>query len=358
MGCGPGAQTGGRVRIDGIPTVVILVEDNLVDVASALDRDEPVCNVACARLRLALRGCTEAGTARQAQNHPFAALDALLALGVQVFPARGAHFSGIAGASALQTLCRAPCTIVHGRDGPGRVATHPYLHLLTETSPASACSLRVGAQFPPVHDHWRDVLDHLGRHTADGAWKRRCGEAVVSGTRPHATAGEEYVGKGLAVLVVATDLGVPEAVRPLSQHPVRDGLRESAVDQARQEVPDDVPGADRCRVCSVEDAPFRGRDVHGAEAAIVVRHIRADRALHPEGGVGDGVVEDDVDAPLALRRSALVVQVDLISLDADGDGELYRVVEAVGVRLVYVDSVGQGSDRLPHRHLGALPDGI
>ena len=78
-------------------------------------------------------------------------------------------------------------------------------------------------------------------------------------------------------------------------------LRESAVNQTRQEVSDDVPGADRCRVCGVEDAPFGRCDAHGAEAAIVVRHLRADRALHPEGGVRDGVVEDDVDAPFALR---------------------------------------------------------
>jgi hypothetical protein len=45
-GYGLGAQTGSRVRIDGRVTAAIPVEDNLVDVASALDRDEPVCNVA------------------------------------------------------------------------------------------------------------------------------------------------------------------------------------------------------------------------------------------------------------------------------------------------------------------------
>jgi hypothetical protein len=68
-GCGLGAQTGSRFRIDGIPTATIPVEDNFIDIASALYRDEPVCNVACDRLRLALCRRTEAPAARQAQNH-------------------------------------------------------------------------------------------------------------------------------------------------------------------------------------------------------------------------------------------------------------------------------------------------
>ena len=94
----------------------------------------------------------------------------------------------------------------------------------------------------------------------------------------------------------------------------------------------------------------------GLEAAVVVGHVRADGALDPEGGVGGGVVEDDVDAALALGRGALVVHGQLVPLDAHGDGQLYGLVEAVGRGLVLVDAVWQVGDRLPHRGLRARAD--
>ena len=109
-------------------------------------------------------------------------------------------------------------------------------------------------------------------------------------------------------------------------------LREGAVDQTGEEVPDDVPPADRRWVHSVQDAPLGRRHRDGLEAAVVVRHFGADGALDPEGGVRGSVVEHDVDAALALRRRTLVVHDHLVPLDAHRDGQLYRLVEAVGRR--------------------------
>src|SRR5918911_457011 len=106
-----------------------------------------------------------------------------------------------------------------------------------------------------------------------------------------------------------------------------------AVAEAWQEVADDVPGADRGRVEGVEDGALGRRDVYRAEAAVVVGHLGADRALHPEGRVRGRVVQDDVDAPLALRRGAGVVYKHLVALDPDGDVEPNRLVEPVRVRL-------------------------
>src|SRR5918993_731433 len=98
-----------------------------------------------------------------------------------------------------------------------------------------------------------------------------------------------------------------------------------------------VPPSHRRRVLGVQDAPLRCRDMYGLEAAIVVGHVRADGALDPEGGVGGGVVEHDVDAALALGRSTLVVDGQLVPLDPDSDGQHYRLVEAVGRGLVLID---------------------
>jgi hypothetical protein len=84
--------------------------------------------------------------------------------------------------------------------------------------------------------------------------------------------------------------------------------------------------------------------------------VGADGALDPEGGVGGRVVEDDVDAALALGRGALVVHDDLVPLDAHRDGELYRLVEAVGRGSVLVDAVGYPLDGLAHGALGAGAD--
>src|SRR5215203_5674642 len=117
-----------------------------------------------------------------------------------------------------------------------------------------------------------------------------------------------------------------------------------------------MPSSHRCRVLGVEDAPLRRRDTYGLEAAIVVGHVRADGALDPEGGVGGGVVQHDVDAALALGRGTLVVHDELVSLDAHRDDQLYRLVEAVGRGPVLVDAVGYPGDSLAHGVLGAGAD--
>src|SRR5215208_1889368 len=106
----------------------------------------------------------------------------------------------------------------------------------------------------------------------------------------------------------------------------------------------------------VQDAAFGCCDVNGLETAVVVRDLRADRALYPEGRVRRGVVEDDVDAPLALRRGARVVDVHLVAIDPDRDGQPDRLVESIRVRLVLVDTVRQRFYGLPHGALGAGAD--
>src|SRR5215207_11567495 len=98
----------------------------------------------------------------------------------------------------------------------------------------------------------------------------------------------------LAAFALTCDLGVPQAVRALGQYFVGYSLCQGAVDDARQEVADDVPGPDGRGMNGVQDAAFRGRDVDRLETSVVVRHLGADRTLYPEGGVRGGVVEDDV----------------------------------------------------------------
>src|SRR5215211_5278602 len=353
------AATGGRLGVDVVRSgPVVSFQDDAVGVAGALHRDEAAFDVAEDEVGLAFEGVSVTATARQAQHHPLAAGDTLLALGVQGFAAGRAHGAGAAGEPAAHPLGREPGAVVHGRQSPSGIAAHPDFHLLPETAAVAAGPLGVRAQLAPVHDDGGDALDDLGRHAADAAGEGRGGQPVPVGARPHAAAGEEHVGEGLAVLAVAGDLGVPEAVGPLGQHLVRDDPRQGAVDQAGQEVADDVPGADGRRVFGVEDASFGRRDANGLEAAVVVGHLRADSALHPEGGVRRGVVEDDVDATLALRRGAGVIYLHLVALNADGDGEPDRLVEAVGVDLVLVDPVGQGCYGFPHGAFGAGADFI
>jgi hypothetical protein len=84
-------------------------------------------------------------------------------------------------------------------------------------------------------------------------------------------------------------------------------------------------------VNGVEDAPLGGADVDRLETAVVVGYLGADRTLYPEGRVGGGVVEDDVDAPLALRRRALVVEEHLVAVDPHRDAKPDRLVEPISL---------------------------
>src|SRR5918998_762513 len=351
------AQTACSFGVGGVLAVAGgLRQDYPVDIASALDRDEIVRDVAGDQGGIPLRRRAETPSARQAQDDLLVRPYPLLPFRVQVSAVRSAYSSRGPGVAAAYTLRRTPCAVIHSRKGPGGVAANPDLHLLTEAAPEASRSFGVGAELAPVHDDGRDALDHLGRHAADAAGEGRGREPAPSGTRPHATAREEHVRKGISTFPLARDLCVPEAVCPLGQHPLRYSLGQGAVDQTRQEVADDVPGAYRRRVEGVQDATLWRRDVYGAEAAVVVRHLGADRALHPEGSVRRGVVEDDVDAAVALGRRAIVVDVHLFSLDAERYGEPDLLVEAVGVSLVRVEAIGQGRYGFAHGALGAGAD--
>jgi hypothetical protein len=72
------------------------------------------------------------------------------------------------------------------------------------------------------------------------------GKAVAESPSPplraHAATGEERVREGFAVLALAGDLGVPQAVGALGQYFLGYGLCQGAMDHAGQDVADDVPG--------------------------------------------------------------------------------------------------------------------
>src|SRR5919112_1903068 len=269
---------------------------------------------------------------------------------------RAAHRSGPPGRTPLYTLGGAAGTVVHGGEDPGGVAANPDLHLLAKASPVAARSFGVGADLAFVHDDWRDALYYLCGHAADAAGEGRRRETVPVFARAHAAAGEEHVGKRLAAFTLTGDLGVPQAVSALGQDFIGNCLCQRAMYHARQEVPDDVPGPDRRGVDGVEDCTFGGGYVDGLEATVIVGYFRADRALHTEGRVRGSIVEHDVDAPLALRRGALVVHDHLVALDPYRDVEPDRLVEPVRVRLVLVHAIGQPFYGLPHGAFGAGAD--
>src|SRR5215210_2890260 len=206
--------------------------------------------------------------------------------------------------STLDALGRAAGTVVHGGEDPGGVAANPDLHLLAKAAPVAARSFGVGADLAFVHDDWRDAFYHLCGHAADATGEGRRRETVPVFARAHAAAGKEHVGKRLAAFALTGDLGVPQAVSALGQDFIGNSLCQRPVYHARQEVPDDVPGPDRRGVKGVEDCTFGGGYVDGLEATVIVGYFRADRALHTEGRVRGGIVEHDVDAPLALWRGA------------------------------------------------------
>jgi hypothetical protein len=77
--------------------------------------------------------------------------------------------------------------------------------------------------------------------TSAGTPRMPLGMAVAErpslGPGTHPTAGEEDVGEGLTVRLLARDLGIPQAVGPLGEDPLRDDLRQRTVDKPRQKVP-------------------------------------------------------------------------------------------------------------------------
>src|SRR5439155_1895375 len=123
---------------------------------------------------------------------------------------------------------------------------------------------------------------------------------------------------------------------------VRHRLGQRAENQARQEMPDQMPRTDRSGEGRVEDAPLWRRHVDRAEAAFVVRDLRGDGRLDGETGVGVGVIEDHVDAIPALRRTPGVVHQQLVTVDRYLRLDEDRLLEAVTPELVVVLAVRHG----------------
>src|SRR5215212_2363249 len=355
---GFGAPPGRRLLVRD-EAVLAVRQDNAVGLQGVLGGDEAVLDVAADELGVALERVSVAPAAGELQDQALPGGDALLAFGVEGFAGGRADRTCGAVPAAEHPGGLEPGAVVHGGEGPGLaavLAADTELHLLAEAAAVAARALGVRAQLSLVHDNGGDALYHFRRDAADAAWEGSRREAIALGPGAHPTAGEEDVGEGLAVRLLARDLGVPQAVGPLGEDPLRDDLRQGAVDEPRQKMPDDVPPAHRRGVFGVQDAPLGRRDAHGAEAAVVVGHVGADGALDPEGGIGGGVVQHDVDAALALGRGTLVVHDDLVPLDAHRDDQLYRLVEAVGRGLVLVDAVEYPGDGVAHRVLGAGAD--
>src|SRR5215212_2315986 len=227
------AQTGGLFLIYNAVPVTVSRQGDVVDLAGAPSGDEAVFDVAGDQVRLALEGIPITSSAWQAQDYPLLGIHTLLALGMEPSAVSGARRPRGPGRSTLDALGRAAGAVVHGGEDPGGVAANPDLHLLAEAAPVSARPLGVGAELAFVHDDGGDALDHLGGHAADAAGEGCRRETVTRRTRAHAPAGEEHVGEGLAVLSLAGDLGVPQAVGALGQDFIGDNLCKGAVDHAR-----------------------------------------------------------------------------------------------------------------------------
>src|SRR3712207_2534482 len=343
---GFGAPPGRRLLVHD-EAVLAVRQDNAVGLQGVLGGDEAVLDVAADELGVAFERVSVAPAAGELQDQALPGGDALLAFGVEGFAGGRADRTRGAVPAAEHPGGREPGAVVHGGEGPGLaaiLAADTELHLLAEAAAVAARALRVRAQLSLVHDDGGDALYHLRRDAADAAREGRRREAIALWPGAHPTAGEEDVGEGLAVRLLARDLGVPQAVGALGEDSLRDDLRQGAVDEPRQEVPDDVPPAHRRGVLGVQDAPLGRRDADGPEAAVVVGHVGADCALDPEGGVGGGVVQHDVDAALALGRGTLVVHDDLVPLDTHRDDQLYWLVStlASGPRIGKVSCEGRG----------------
>src|SRR5918999_271717 len=172
---GFGAPPGRRLLIHD-EAVLAVRQDNAVGLQGVLGGDEAVLDIAADELGVAFERVSVAPAAGELQDQALPGGDALLAFGV----------GGFAGGRADRTRGAVPA------------AEHPG-----------------------------------GRDTADAAWEGRRREAIALGPGAHPTAGEEDVGEGLAVRLLARDLGVPQAVGPLGEDPLRDHLREGAVDEPR-----------------------------------------------------------------------------------------------------------------------------
>src|SRR5829696_83488 len=134
-------QAGGFFLTYDVVPLTVARQGDVVDLAGPLDRDEAVGNIADYLGGIPLTLVAETPAAWQVQEDPLSCGNALLTLGMQGFPVGDTHRSCPSRRASLYTLGRATSTIVHGREGPGRVAAHPELHLLAEAAAVAAGAL-------------------------------------------------------------------------------------------------------------------------------------------------------------------------------------------------------------------------
>ena len=214
----------------------------------------------------------------------------------------------------------------------------------------------------PDHQRRGDLID-LGGRRAHARRKRGGRQAVLFWTRAGAAV-ENRVRDERATGPVGADAsvrsrqqhGVPDARCALGGHGVRNDLLEAAEDDIRQHLPERVPRGDRGGMRRIQDRAQRGRDPNYLQRPRVVRHVVADHAANAEGCIGFGVVQRHVDTKRRQARRAIEIDLYVAVVDGQRAGNVHRLVVAIDIHLVTVDTVRQCGDLVLHRPLRARDD--